>query len=62
MENYIAGAGLDLTSPAGSLWLFFNQMGSHIFNAFVINIFPIITAIIVFAIVVYFEGVHIMFQ
>lgn len=53
------GAGIDFANPAGSLWLFFNQMGTNIFNAFVVNIFPIIAAVIVFAIVVYFEGVHV---
>jgi len=53
------GAGLDLASPSGSLWLFFNQMSTNIYNAFVTNLFPIIAALVVFAVVVYFEGVHV---
>ena len=54
-----SGAAISMSSPAGYLWLFFNQMGSNILNAFIMNIIPIIAALVVFFIVVYFEGVHV---
>jgi len=53
------GAGFDLANPSGSLWLFFGEMGSNIFNSFVVHLLPIISAMAVFFVVVYFEGVYV---
>ena len=53
------GAAFSLSTRAGLLWSFFASMGNNIYQAFVTNLFPIIATLIVFFIVIYFEGVHV---
>ncbi len=54
-----SGAALSLSSGSGLLWSFFSQMGNSIYQSFITNLFPIVSALIVFFIVIYFEGVHV---
>jgi preprotein translocase subunit SecY len=59
LQFFATGAGFDIANPSGLLWIFFNQMGSNFLNAFIQNILPILFAVIIFLIVVYFEGIHV---
>jgi len=53
------GAALDFATGSGLLWSFFAQIGTSLYTAIVQNIFPILFALIIFCVVVYFEGVYV---
>lgn len=56
----IGHAAINFASADGLLWSFFHNIGSSGFLwSFVNNLLPIIFAMIIFAVVVYFEGVHV---
>lgn len=54
-----SGAALDFATGSGLLWSFFASVGTSLYAAIVTNLFPIIFALIIFFIVVYFEGVYV---
>ncbi len=53
------GAALDFGTGSGLIWRFFVELGSSFYISIVQNLFPIIFALIIFFIVVYFEGVYV---
>ncbi|MDD4983493.1 MAG: preprotein translocase subunit SecY [Candidatus ainarchaeum sp.] len=56
----IGHAAINFASADGLLWSFFHNIGTSGFLlSFVNNLLPIIFALVVFFIVVYFEGVHV---
>lgn len=54
-----SGAALDFATGSGLLWTFFAALGVGLYQAIVENLFPILFALIIFFIVVYFEGVYV---
>lgn len=54
-----SGAVFSLATGAGLLWAFFANVGQNLYSAVVQNIFPILFAVIVFFIVIYFSGIHV---
>jgi len=54
-----SGAFLDFSTGAGLIWTFFANVGAGVYSAIITNIFPILFALIIFFIVVYFEGVYV---
>lgn len=54
-----SGAAFDFATGSGLIWRFFVELGSSLYVAIVHNIFPILFALIIFFIVVYFEGVYV---
>ncbi|PIU22345.1 MAG: preprotein translocase subunit SecY [Candidatus Diapherotrites archaeon CG08_land_8_20_14_0_20_30_16] len=53
------GAAFDFATGAGLLWRFFAELGNSLYTALVQHIFPILFALIIFFIVIYFEGVYV---
>jgi len=53
------GSALDLASGAGLLWRFFAELGSSLYVSLVQNIFPIVFTLLIFFVIVYFEGVYV---
>ncbi len=59
MQLVSSGAYLDLGNAVGLLWSFFNELGTSLITSLINNILPIAFALLIFFIVIYFEGVFV---
>lgn len=59
MQLVSSGAYLDLGNAVGLLWSFFNELGTSLITSLINNILPIAFALVIFFIVIYFEGVFV---